>query len=411
MFKNYIKLTFKVLMRRKMFTFINLFGIGFTLTILLSATTIYTLMIVANPIQKNLSRTLIINQVQFSDKERGSYSSGPAMPYFIEQTVRPLEKEAEIISFCSRGNSAVTIYLSDKRLDIDTKETDENFWKMFSFKFLEGRPYDKQEIINNPQVVVICKSIKESVFGEVPAVGKFLNIDNKKYKVIGVVDEVPALYFSPYSQVWMPYNYLSYTTQVKEKKYDSWNYQVLVQAKSGQDFEKLRKRFKNEVVKVKPPDNMKEAEAKMESSFEYTFKSYSDRSKSQFMLVAFAILFSFIPLLNLTNLTVSRIYERASEIGVRKAFGATKPNMALQFVYENIVITIIGGILGFIGAWALLKGIDASGLMNLGDVDFSLRVYFYGFIVILIFGAISGLYPALRMSKLQIVTCLKGGVK
>jgi putative ABC transport system permease protein len=411
MFKNYIKLTFKVLMRRKMFTFINLFGISFTLTILLAATTIYTLMIVANPIQPNLSKTLIINQVQFSDKERGSYSSGSAMPYFIEQTVRPLEKEVEIISFCSRGAVTVTIYLGDKRLDIDMKDTDENFWKMFSFKFLEGRPYDKQEIINTPQVVVICKSIKESIFGASPAVGKFLNINNKNYKVIGVVDDIPAIYLSAYSQVWMPYNYVSYTTQVKEKDYNSWSYQVLVQAKSRKDFEMLRNHFKREVAKVKPPDNMKEAEAKLESSFEFTFKSYSDRSKSQFMLVAFAILFSFIPLLNLTNLTVSRIYERASEIGVRKAFGATKPNMAVQFVYENIVVTVVGGILGFIGAWALLKGIDASGLMNLGDVDFSLRVYFYGFIVILIFGVISGLYPALKMSKLQIVTCLKGGVK
>ena len=411
MFKNYIKLTFKVLMRRKMFTFINLFGISFTLTILLAATSIYTLMIVANPIQPNLSKTLIINEVQFSDKERGSYSSGPAMPYFIEQTVRPLEDEAEIISICSRGSGTVTIYLGDKRLDINMKDTDENFWKMFSFKFLEGRPYDKQEIINNPQVVVICKSIKESIFGTSPAVGKFLNINNKNYKVLGVVDDVPAIYLSAFSQVWMPYNYVSYTTQVKEKDYNSWSYQVLVQAKSRSDFEMLRKNFKNEVLKVKPPDNMKEAESKLESSFEFTFKSYRDRSKSQFMLIAFAILFSFIPLLNLTNLTVSRIYERASEIGVRKAFGATKPNMAVQFVYENIVVTVMGGLFGFIGAWALLKGIDASGLMNLGDVDFSLRVYFYGFVVILFFGVISGLYPALKMSKLQIVTCLKGGVK
>lgn len=409
MFRNYIKLTFKVLKRRKMFTFINLFGISFTLTILLAATTIYTLMVVANPIQKKLSRTLVMNQVSFSDKKRGSTSSGSAMPYFIEQAIRPLEKETELISICSRGNLPVTIYLNDKRLDIDTKETDENFWKLYSFRFLEGRPYDKQDIVSNPQVIVLCKTIKENIFGKAPALGKTLRINNKNYKVVGVVDDVPSIYLSSYSQLWLPYNYAAYVREVGEKKYNSWSYQVIVLAKSSSDFESLRKHFKQQLSKVKPMDNLNEVEARLESSFEFVFKSYSDRSKGQFMLIAFAILFSFIPLLNLTNLTVSRIYERASEIGVRKAFGATKPNMAMQFVYENIVITLIGGVLGFIGAWLLLKGIDASDLIRIGEISFSLRVYLYGLVVILIFGVISGFYPAMKMSRLQIVNCLKGG--
>ena len=408
MFKNYLKLTLKVLMRRKMISFINLFGICFTLTILLAATTIYTLMVVSNPIQKNLSNTLILNQVTFRDKEKQSMSSGPAMPYFIEKCVSPLKSEVKYISFCSAHCNAATIYLNNQRIDIDTRETDENYWKISSFTFIEGRPYDLEEIRTNPQTIVLCKSLKDRIFGEISVLGKTLKLNNKNYKIIGVVNDVPAIYKSAYAQVWYPYNYASYVSQVKDKNFNSWMYQVQIETKTRGSFDAVRNQ---EVAKLTPPERFKQTEAELESSSQFVFKSLNDRNQWQTILIAFILLFSLLPLLNLTNLTVSRIFERSSEIGVRKAFGATKRQMAMQFVYENVLITCLGGIFGFIGAWLLLKGIDASGLIQLGNVNFSFRVFAYGFLVILVFGIISGFYPALKMSKLQIVNSLKGGIQ
>jgi putative ABC transport system permease protein len=62
-----------------------------------------------------------------------------------------------------------------------------------------------------------------------------------------------------------------------------------------------------------------------------------------------------------------------------------------------------------VGAWLLLKGINAAGLMQIGPISFSYRILIYGLIVILVFGFLSGFYPALKMSKLQITEALKGG--
>lgn len=186
-------------------------------------------------------------------------------------------------------------------------------------------------------------------------------------------------------------------------------YLVQIETKSRGSFDAVRKHFNQEVVKLTPPERFNQTEAELESSSQFVFKSLNDRNQWQTILIVFILLFSLLPLLNLTNLTVSRIFERSSEIGVRKAFGATKRQMAMQFVYENVLITCLGGIFGFIGAWLLLKGIDASGLIQLGNVNFSFRVFAYGFLVILVFGIISGFYPALKMSKLQIVNSLKGG--
>jgi putative ABC transport system permease protein len=305
----------------------------------------------------------------------------------------------------------VTTYLNDSRIDIDTKETDENFWKMNTFKFLEGHPYNLQDIKDNPQSLIICKSLKERIFGNEPAVGKSLVLTNVKYKIMGVVEDVSSIYMFAYSQVWFPYNFQSFQDQLRNKNFNIWTYQVAVEMKSKSNFNAARNQFKQEISKLPVPDHFKIIEADLESSSEMVYKTIGDRGPGVPLIIGFILLFSLIPLLNLTNLTVSRIFERSSEIGVRKAFGATKHQMAIQFVYENIFITLIGGILGFLGAWFLIKGLDASGLIQVGQVNFSLLVFSFGITVILIFGVVSGFYPALKMSKLQIVDSLKGGAK
>jgi putative ABC transport system permease protein len=423
MYKNYFKIALKVLLRRKMFTFISLFGICFTLTILLAATAVYTYKVISNPIEKNLSRTLFIKQVTFSQEKQHSMSAGPVMSYLIESSIKPLAN-TEMVAYCSRGSDTKTTYINNERVDIDTKQTDENFFKVLTFSFIEGRPYSEEEIEGGQKVAVICASLCQRLFGEGMALGKTITLNNETYRIIGVVKDIPKLFQTPYAQLWRPYNYASYMAEVQHKAYGTWAYLVMVVAKDKSGFDAIRAQFSQKISWLKPPDNFDKISAVMESSFDFTFGNFLYSSNFQIgnkanhdhlmrMVSICVILFLFlmIPLLNLTNLTVSRIFERASEIGVRKAFGATKRQMIGQFVYENLILTLLGGILGFGGAWLLLKGINSAGIMEIGSIGFSFRIVFYGFLVIVVFGIISGLYPALKMSKLQIVDTMKGGNK
>ena len=66
------------------------------------------------------------------------------------------------------------------------------------------------------------------------------------------------------------------------------------------------------------------------------------------IFIVLALLFMTLPALNLVTLNLSRILERAPEIGVRKAFGAPKRTLIAQFVTENVILTLIGGALGFV---------------------------------------------------------------
>tara|TARA_R110002096_G_scaffold368544_2_gene561793 strand:- start:37653 stop:38390 length:738 start_codon:yes stop_codon:yes gene_type:complete len=121
-------------------------------------------------------------------------------------------------------------------------------------------------------------------------------------------------------------------------------------------------------------------------------------------------LFIFLPTINLININVTRILERSSEIGVRKAFGANQSNLLTQFVFENIVLSLIGGIIGLVLAVVLIFIINDSQVLGDSKLSFQASTFFYSFLISLFFGIISGFIPAWRMSKIHIVNALKENV-
>jgi len=115
-----------------------------------------------------------------------------------------------------------------------------------------------------------------------------------------------------------------------------------------------------------------------------------------------------LPALNLVNLNTGRIMERSSEIGVRKAFGASSGKLVVQFVVENILLCLFGGLLGLLFAKGILLWLEGSGLIPYLKVDINFAVFACGMLIALVFGLLSGVIPAWKMSRLHPVQALKG---
>jgi putative ABC transport system permease protein len=129
------------------------------------------------------------------------------------------------------------------------------------------------------------------------------------------------------------------------------------------------------------------------------------------VLAGIAVLFALLPTVNLVNLTLSRIYERTAEIGVRKAFGAPTRSLVFQFVLENVVLTVLGGVLALAASALVLRGINASGLIPYADLQLNGRILAQGLLLAVAFGILSGAWPAWRMARLHPVVALKGGAR
>jgi putative ABC transport system permease protein len=106
------------------------------------------------------------------------------------------------------------------------------------------------------------------------------------------------------------------------------------------------------------------------------------------------------------NINISRMMERSSEIGVRKAFGASAQVLVSQFVIENILITLLGGLLGLAFTIPVMQGLNFSDFIPGLQLNMNFTLFGQALLLILIFGLMSGVYPAYRMSKLEIVKAL-----
>jgi len=185
MLLNYLKITLAVLQRRKFFTFISLFGISLTLTILVVATAFIDHLIAAGYPEINRDRSLYIWNIKQKDTKNQGQSSGPISFSFINTYVRSLKTPAKIAAVSMP--STINIYLNNHKLNVRYRYTDGNFWDVTSFDFLEGKNYTEQNIANNDYVVVINDYVRDEYVGKgQPAVGKMIEIDNVNYRIIGV---------------------------------------------------------------------------------------------------------------------------------------------------------------------------------------------------------------------------------
>ena len=228
MLKNYFKIAIAVLRRRKFFTFISLFGISFTLTILMILTSFIDKVVGDSYPDKKRDRSLYINRVEEWGKH--SQSSSPVSYYLLSHYAGTLKTPQKMTIF-SEFNGTNT-YVNNKKIAVNYKYTDANYWDVLEYDFLEGKPFTKQQVDNADKVAVISEDMKNEYFGDVASVvGKYVEADNVKYRVTGVVKNVPVTTYMLYSDIYLPYTISK--TGYKSKSYRGDYMAILLAASSA----------------------------------------------------------------------------------------------------------------------------------------------------------------------------------
>ena len=414
MLQNYLKITLKVLGRNRFFTFVSLFGIVFTLLVVLALSAFLDHLIAPHYPDVNRSRCLYVGKVDCWNPDEQSHRMGPPSFHFLKTYVQPLEtpKMVGITSLPSFANA----YAGNRRLKLNLKFTDPNFWAITAFDFLEGKPYNEENIRNGDNVAVINERTRDNYFGEgTSVIGQPIVVENVPYRVIGVVRDVPITRVMVSGDVYLPY------TVGKSQSRNTGltgNYIGILLADSPADIPRIQEEYQHVLSKIELPMEdegfvLKKLDSEAHTYLEYFLNLgiFDFGSKAVFYTVIgiFMLLFMLLPAINLVNLNVSRIMERSSEIGIRKAFGASSGKLVVQFLVENIFITLLGGLVAALLAAIVLKIFNGSGLIPGADLTISLSVLLIGLGACLAFGILSGVIPAYRMSKMNVVDALRGG--
>ncbi len=407
MLKNYFKIAIAVLKRRKFFTFISLFGISFTLTILIVLTAFVDNVTSANYPEVNRDRSLYIISIQQKDTVHQGQMTGPASYYFMSHYVASLKTPARVA--ISSMFTPTNTYVNNKKLVINMKYTNDAFWDVLQFRFLEGKPYTKQQIDNSEHVAVITEDIKQQYFGDVTSVvGKYIEADNVQYRVTGVVKSVPVTMPVSYADLFVPFTVSKADWRIKRY---SGNYTAILLANSPPDIPKIQAEYANVISKVPPENKDFNVLVSTADSYLRSFLAINNKGNGVEILITvilgFALFIMLLPTLNLININISRIMERSSEIAVRKAFGASSKTLVWQFIIENLILTVFGAAIGLLVSFIIIQVINNSNLIANIHLTINFTVLFYALVACLVFGLLSGVYPAWRMSKMQVVTALK----
>jgi putative ABC transport system permease protein len=412
MLANYLKVAAKVLLRRKFFTFVSLFGVSVTLLVVLVATAILDQLFAPLAPEVHADRTLWLYEIAMTGKSWTR--TGPPGFAFLEQTVRPLATlpGVERVALLVNNRTAVS-YQGGRRSEFQMKRTDGDFWRILDFRFLEGGPIPASDDAAGRRVAVINEATRQRLFGGAPAVGRTLELDGERFRVVGVVPNVPSLRVIPYADVWVPIRATA-SSAYQHETFGAFNAIVLARSRAG--FPAIQAEFAARMRRATIPDpHFDRFSGGLDTLFgtasRLLFTKRLEASHPGLLagvLVAALLLFLLLPTVNLVNVNLSRILERAPEIGVRRSFGASRATLVGQFLVENLVLTLLGAGLGLVLTWAVLPVLNDSGFLPYAQLTVNPRVFCAGLGLALLFGALSGVYPAWRMSRLHPVQALSG---
>ncbi len=412
MLRHYLTMTIAVLKRRPFYTAISLFGISFTLLVLMVVTAMADHTLAPMAPESRQARMLGVHSARMYGPDNAWSSNGGYL--LFDKYARNLPG-AEALTIFS-GFQTVSTYLGDQRITSNVKRTDGAFWRVFDFTFLEGGPYSQDDVDDARFLAVITRATREKIFNGQPALGKTFEADGQSFRVVGVVENVSDIRMVPYADFYVP------TTTAKTDAYKReimGGFSAVVLARTTDDLPKIREEFNARVARIELPDkSYKTLVAPFETKYDslarespFADRTSADRQgpKLTLFLVIAGLLFVTLPTVNLVNVNISRILERASEIGVRKAFGAPTRTLVAQFVVENVILTLIGGAIGLVLSALVLRALNQSGFIAHSAFVVNARVFAYAVLLAIGFGLISGVYPAWRMARLRPVEALKGG--
>ena len=277
---------------------------------------------------------------------------------------------------------------------------DDNYLKVNAFEIENGRVFTSKDIRDNHHFAIIGTDLVKELFKNEDPVLKSIIINGNRFKIIGVLKNKQATFGgSENNRILIPINL---TRSIFSNTIANYNIDVAVTDKKQYDIlvSKAIALMRN-IRKLKPsqPNNF---------GINRSDKLAAELKKVSQSLTLFAFIIGMITILGssiaLMNIMLVSVTERTREIGVRKALGANRILVMLQFFTETLTITFLGGIVGII--FGIIIGFGVSKLMHM---PFSMPWNAIGvaFFVIFVVAIISGLYPAFKASKLDPIQALR----
>ncbi len=424
----YVKQVWMLIRQEKLFSGIYIAGTGLSVTVVMVLSILLYIELANIYPETNRDRTLY---VKYGFVKSGNSSSSAAMSYqTVESCFRDMESiETLAVEYMDwREEYYVQVPGQKEDIEVGVQYVDANWWKVFPFVFRDGAAFTAADHSSGILTAVITQSLARKIFGTTEATGKYFSLNFKQFRVAGVVKDVPAIMKMTYANIWLPYTVHPNYKDPFDRSGLLGAMNVYLLAPTVGDLEK---------VEIEARENLRKYGATFEDiEFDVVgqpdrhwmllFRDYwsngGDYIKGWYIAGLIFLVVLLIPAVALSGMVDSRMERRIAELGVRRAFGASSGLLLKQILYENMLFTLAGGLVGLCFSYlflylgrelVLLWGGDFLTLPAEGaDLIFSpemflnVPVFLITLLICMILNVLSAIIPAWRASRREIVYSL-----
>lgn len=416
MFKNYFKTSMRSLMKNPLSSFINVFGLSMAIGICLMAYGFLEWEYNLDQFHENKNEVYLATF--YADRE------GKVQQYGLSPT--PLagmlkSDYAQIKKVCRIEDRRAVVKKGDKVFYQQVRYTDPEFLEMFTFPLKWGSPTSLRDMNS----IILSENMSIKYFGETNPIGKDILIAfdeerKKTFTVAGVAMPFPRKHAIEFE---MLINFENFKISDPEYNLNDWAGFVngtLIQVNQESDITPIAAGME----KYRQLQNASDSDWEITS---YEFIQLAELSRAsrdirndisfqyppqKYVLAVFSALLLILACLNYINIAIGSAARRLKEIGLRKTIGASKTQVMVQFLAENIFVTFFALVIGVMLSVTIINPTFNQvfdGEVSLEFIDPALWLFLL--LTLLFTGLVSGLYPALYVSKFRIVKIFRGSVQ
>lgn len=412
MIRNYFKIAWRNLIKNKVYSFINIFGlaIGMAVTILISLWIVDEI-----SFDKYFKNYDTIAQVYQSQTFNGKVGTGQSIPRPLEGLLK--EEYGDNFKHISMSSWTTSLYLkyNDNNISKSGNYMQESALEIFDFKILKG----SENGLKEKNSIMLSQSTAKALFGDIDPIGKIIKVNSADdMMVTSVFEDIPANSTLNELEYIIPWKHYITTQDWIKNAADYWgnnSFQMFVQIADNTTMENVTEK----IIDSKKKANTDTAEFNprifllpmkdwhLQSNFENGVQS-GGRIETVWL---FGIIGAFVLLLaciNFMNLSTARSEKRAMEVGIRKAIGSRRDQLIKQFLSESLMVVLFAFIIAIILVLVTLNSFNDLASKQIQFPWSDSQFWGYSFLFILFTALISGSYPALYLSSFKPVKVLKG---
>ncbi len=415
MIKHYFKQALQMLKENPLVNTISILGTALSIAMILVIVLVFQINNAGYAPESNRSRMLYVPATEVYCEAITTRNRGSMSVEVVKECFYSLQTPEAVTA---KTNIKRPVSLPEERLfaEYDITYTDTGFWKIFDFRFIKGAPFTTADFNSGLPRAVISDETARKLFGTTDVIGKNIVFDYITYTICGVVKQVNTAAKQAYANIWIPYT--SKTGLIEQgSSYENMtgSFDIVMLAKKNTDF----KAIKTELNKQTEIYNTTKQDCKVSfmgpithvdiaiGSEGFRKVSLKDYLVDRGSILLFLLL---IPAINLISVVLSSVKKRRGEIGLRKAFGATKKVIIRQILFENMILTGIGAIIGF-GLSFIFLYLSRSfmlpeGVLLTADMLFKPGLFIAALFFAFMLNLLSAGLPALNITRQQIVEAL-----